>query len=177
MEKGNTVDIAREGLGLASLKLTSSSDASDGLRDQEIVASALAFALEIHDSRDTEILDTLELESLVRARIETRALPESPSACASEGGPLQNFLGAVDDPHGQPANVIVERGGCSVKVASPWMHTVLGTDSFSSVRIDCGAALKSGAWAFEVQIHTPGIMQIGWVTDHTQYTFEDGVGA
>ena len=169
--------------GLASLQLNSISRTNGSeefrqrrelSRDEDTVASALAFALELHDEYD--ILDAVELESRVRERIDSSRPTTSEPSVVPQGPPIQSFLGAVDDPDGQPVNVVPERGGCDVQLRSSGVHTVLGTGSFSTVRVDAGAALTGGSWAFEVQIHTSGIMQIGWVTDHTQYTFEDGVG-
>lgn len=170
--------------GLASLRLNSDSR-TNGLedlrqqrvsRDEDTVAGALAFALELYDEYDTEILDAVELESRVRERIDSSRPTMTSASVVPQGPPLTSFLGAVDDPDGQPVNVVVERGGCDVQMLSSGVHAVLGTDSFSTVRVDAGAALTGGSWAFEVQIYTSGIMQIGWVTEHTQYTFEDGVG-
>lgn len=171
--------------GLASLQLNSRTDGfgeenfgrrRELSRDEDTVASALAFALELPGEYDTEILDAVELESRVRDRIDSSRPTTSERSLAPPGSTAKSFLGAVDDPDGHPINVVVERGGCDVRMLSSGVHTVLGTDSFSTVRVDAGAALTGGSWAFEVQIHTSGIMQIGWVTEHTRYTFEDGVG-
>ena len=192
-------------LGLASLRLTSSSsEVGRESRDREVVSAALVFALELDTAYDdTQILDdSLELEARVRDRLLSTEATNSTDQTVTNVRSSPPLLSGEDTGDGQSVTsqhlesilgdveVTVLKGECSVSPSkSPTslagatsLYTVLGIASFSSFRASHCALPRVynksglGAYVFEVQLHTSGIMQVGWVTQHTRYTFEDGVG-
>ena len=166
------------GLGLASLCLhddrESQSFEDQTERNRDVVAGALVFALELtsQGSDDVQLLDALELEKRVRMRLVECGEEQDDEVASSSTSFL---VDDTDDDLGSTHALIVERGECTVTG-----ETVLSTSSFSSFRADVGVGVASetsaSAFAYEVQLHTSGIMQIGWVTKNTPYTNEDGVG-
>ena len=166
------------GLGLASLCLhddrESQSFEDQTERNRDVVAGALVFALELtsQGSDDVQLLDALELEKRVRMRLVECGEEQDDEVASSSTSFL---VDDTDDDLGSTHALIVERGECTVTG-----ETVLSTSSFSSFRADVGVGVASetsaSAFAYEVQLHTSGIMQIGWVTKDTPYTNEDGVG-
>lgn len=94
-------------------------------------------------------------------------------------GVLDGLMGGRPAPEGdmahQECELILEKGSVDVVASGPGMYSVVGTSNFSSVRGGVDVPCE-GRWMFEVQLNTPGIMQLGWVTPLTVYTAEDGVG-
>jgi hypothetical protein len=125
------------------------------------ISAALCFALELYDEdieENVDLCDKKVLEEAVKNKIS------------------RDFGEYVD---GSPMSVdlVLEKGACDVSATANGLFEVRGTSSFSSVRGSLSLdPSKGGKWMYEVQLHTSGIMQLGWVTPVTLYTPEDGVG-
>jgi hypothetical protein len=172
-------------VGLAALSISDDVSSFESLSpclvesegDRDVVSCALSFALEL-DVDDSSALDSsVVLEERVRQRISScfQAGTSDDSISWNDSRRLLSSANSVD--------IVVEKGDCDVWNCSSNVYTVLGRGSFSSVRANCKVTSLDvpdpdlgDAFVFEVQLHTSGIMQIGWVTDATTYTSEDGVG-
>lgn len=151
---------------LQSYRCNNEEEASGGggLNDVDVADAALCFCLGLNEDRG--LVDSFGIISDV---FEDRMkdvlgglVPERPSS-----------LDKVDLAH--DCELILEKGSVDVISTGPGMYSVVGTSNFSSVRGDIDVPCE-GRWMFEVQLNTPGIMQLGWVTPLTVYTSEDGVG-
>lgn len=135
-----------------------------GLNDVDVADAALCFCLGLNEDRG--LVDSFGIISDV---FEDRMkdvlgglVPERPSSF--------DKVGLAHD-----CELILEKGSVDVISTGPGMYSVVGTSNFSSVRGGIDVPCE-GRWMFEVQLNTPGIMQLGWVTPLTVYTSEDGVG-
>ena len=125
------------------------------------ISAALCFALELYDEETQENIDMLDQQALEEAVMNK----------------MRRDFGEDVDGSTLVVDLVLEKGACDVTATANGLFEVRGTSSFSSVRGSLSLdPAKGGKWMYEVQLHTSGIMQLGWVTPVTLYTPEDGVG-
>ncbi|KOB74976.1 putative F16A11.1 [Operophtera brumata] len=61
-----------------------------------------------------------------------------------------------------------------LKISSDGLEARCDAHTFESVR--CTFQINQGCWYYEVEILTPGVMQIGWATKETKFSTHEGYG-
>lgn len=167
--EGNTSSSEKNKTGVLYEKIQSyryneQASGGGGLNDVGVANAALCFCLGLDEDRG--LVDSAGLVSDV---FEDR-MKDVLNGLVPERPPPLDKVDLAND-----CELILEKGSVDVISSGPGMYSVVGTSNFSSVRGGIDVPCE-GRWMFEVQLNTPGIMQLGWVTPLTVYTSEDGVG-